>query len=175
MLRNGEKMRLYKILILLICLGLLNACGFKMRGEIDLPEEMKKIYLEGASSQLKNAFSQSIRSSKGEIVSSKKQAGIIVNILEEELDRRSISLSSRGKSTEYELNYYLIYELRDDKENIVVPEKTIEIIKDYFDNQTDVIAKGIEGDIIREEIYQQAVRRIIDKTRFELKKAKLQP
>ncbi len=168
-------MRLTKVIILLSCLGLLNACGFKMRGEIDLPEAMKKIYLDGASGKLQTAFRQSIKASKGTMVRSKDQAGIIINILEEEFDRRTISLSSRGRSTEFELNYYLIYELRDAEENILVPEQTVEIIKDYFDNQSDVIAKDIEGNIIRDEIYHQAVRRIIDKTRFDLKKLELKP
>jgi len=171
----SKKMHLYKVLILLISMSILNACGFHLRSAVDLPEAMKKIYLQDASAKLQGAFKKSIRSSKGELVANPQQAGIIVNILEEEIDRRSISLSSRGKSTEYEINYYLTYELRDSEDKLLIPEQTIEIIKDYYDNQVDVIAKDIEGNLIRDEIYREAVRRMIDKARFELKKVDLQP
>lgn len=168
-------MRLTKVLILLISISMLNACGFKMRTAVDLPEAMKKIYLQGASSKLRNAFKSYLISSKGQLVGDPKKAGIIVNILEEKIYRRSVSLSARGKSTEYQINYYLIYELRDNNDEVLVPEQTLEIIKDYYDNQVDVIAKDIEGNLMQDEIYRQAVRGMVDKARFELKKIELQP
>ena len=161
------------ILTVLISLVMLASCGYKLRGAVDLPESMKKINIVGASTSLMTEFRKSIISSEGTIVDSGQEAGLTIKIVKERMDKRVLSLSSRGKSTEFELNYVVIYELQDPGGKLVIPEQTIEIIKDYFNDQRDVVAKSIEEGVIRNEIYRQAVRRIVDKARFELKKVEL--
>lgn len=166
---QGFSKKLIMGLTLVMLMAQLTACGFKFPTAVDLPKPMRKINIKGASTELRSAFATVIKRANGELVP-EKQADIVVDILEEDLEQRVVSLNSSGNSTEFELNYYVIYELHDSENNILVPEQSLEIIKDFFNNQVDVIAKDVEGNIIRGEIYQQAVQQIIDRSRFELKK-----
>ena len=42
-----------------------------------------------------------------------------------------------------------------------MPEQTIVVVRDYFNEQLNVIGKSQEEDLIRKEIYNDAVRSMI--------------
>lgn len=156
-----------KAVIVVVAL-LLSACGYHLRGAYALPATMKSIYLEGGSGQLRNQFQQVMTSSSGQLVSSPQGADIVVRILNEEANRRTLSLSSRGKSNEFELYYRLEYELTNAGNVVLMEGQPIEIRREYFNDQVDVMAKDNEENVIREEMYQQVVRTIVNQARVAL-------
>ncbi|MCK9397910.1 MAG: LPS assembly lipoprotein LptE, partial [Methylobacter sp.] len=86
----------------------------------------------------------------------------------ENVDRRVLSLSSRGKSNEFELSYRLNYELANAKDVLLMERQSIEVRRDYYNDQQYVIAKENEEAGIRNEMYQQAVRTIVNRARMAL-------
>ncbi len=154
---------------LLLAFALLCAsCGYHLRGAIELPEEMKNVYVQNASSQLLTGFQQVLQYSAGRLVNSPAEAGIIVNVVNEEMRRNTLTLSSIGKSTEYELNYYLDVELLDANGNIIMPKQNIQLRRDYFNTQVNVIGKANEQTLITQEMYRQAVQSIVARARVVL-------
>lgn len=147
---------------------LLSACGYHLRGALDLPENMKNIYVEGGSSPLVEQFKLVMKTSSGQLSDSRKGAGIIIKIYNETFDRRVTSLSSRGKSNEFELSYRLDYEFVDAKDALLMDRQTVDIKRDYYNDQTAVIAKDTEETGIRNEMYQQAVSAIVNRARVVL-------
>lgn len=156
-----------KAVIVVVAL-LLSACGYHLRGAYALPATMKSIYLEGGSGQLRDQFQQVMTSSSGQLASSRQGADIVVRILNEEANRRTLSLSSRGKSNEFELYYRLEYELTNAGNVVLMEGQPIEIRREYFNDQVDVMAKDNEENVIREEMYQQVVRTIVNQARVAL-------
>ncbi|MFA6386125.1 MAG: LPS assembly lipoprotein LptE [Candidatus Paceibacterota bacterium] len=156
-----------KAVIVVVAL-LLSACGYHLRGAFELPGAMKSIYLEGGSEQLRDQFKQLMSSSSGQLVSTRQGAGIVVRILGEESNRRSLSLSSRGKTNEFELYYRLEYELTNAGNVMLMERQPIEIRREYYNDQVDVMAKENEENGIRNEMYQQAVRTIANRARVAL-------
>ena len=148
------------------------ACGYHLRGSIELPEELKRIFLQGASGALHQQFKKTLKSSSGELVSAPEQAKLVINVLNEKASSRVLALSSTGRANEYELSYRIDFELYDGEGNLLVEKKTIEIRRDYFNDQEDVLAKGNETNIIWSEIYRQTVRAIVDRARFSLEARK---
>lgn len=148
---------------------LLTACGYHLRGSIDIPDEMKNIYMEGASSQLHREMKQSLRTSEGELVGVPAQAGMVIKILKDDMQRRVLSLDSQGKATEFELNYTVSYMLLDSSGNVLLEQQDLEINRDFFNSQQDILAKNNEEVVIRDEIYRQAVRTIVTRARAVLK------
>jgi len=149
---------------------LLASCGYHLRGAIDLPPEMDKIYVQNASPPLLDTFRDILLATQRQLVSSAGEAGLVVIVLAEEMLRRDLSLSSTGKSTEYELQYTLGYEMLDGKGKILLKNQTIEINRDYFNAQANVIGKEQEEELIRKEMYRQAVSNIARSARSALKK-----
>lgn len=151
---------------------LLTACGYHLRGAIQLPEALQKIYVRGASAELTNAIARTFRSASGELVATAAEAGMILNVINEDYQRRTISIDSSGYSNEYDLVYRLTFDLLDNQGAVLISAQTIEVSKSYFNEQSSntVLSKGNEEAVLRKELYSQAVRSVIDRARAELKK-----
>jgi LPS-assembly lipoprotein len=156
-----------KAVILSLAL-LLSACGYHLRGAIQLPENMKSIYVEGSSGALLDQFKQIMKTSSSALSSSRTGAGIVIKVANEEFNRRVVSLSSRGKSNEFELEYRLDYEFTNAKDAPLMEKQTVEIRREYYNDQSAVIAKENEENVIRNEMYQQAVQTILNRARVVL-------
>ncbi len=157
------------VLILL----LMTACGYHLRGELQLPEILKKVYVQGASPQLTNAVEQVFGSALGEVVDRSAKAGMVLKVLNEDYQRRTISVSSSGYSNEYELVYRLQYEILDKHEELIIPAQTVTATQSYYNAQSSntLIAKDSEENTLRQEVYKQAVREVVNRARALLKQA----
>jgi len=159
------------VLIKSVILGmalLLSACGYHLRGALELPAGLKNVYLEGGSGQLQEQFNSAMKISSVAIASSPETAGIIVRIFDEDNQRRILSLSSTGTANDFELEYRFDYELVDSKNKVLMPRQSIAIKREYYNDQVAVIAKGNEEAVILNEMYQQAVRSIVSRARVAL-------
>jgi LPS-assembly lipoprotein len=106
-----------------------------------------------------------LRASKGKLSASPNDAGVVVKILKEDLSTRVLSIGATGKSNESELNYYLRFQFYDNEENPMMDEQTIEMAREFFNDQTAVLAKTNEEQLIRKEIYKQAARMLMARAR----------
>jgi len=162
---------LHNGLILCCAVLFLSACGYQLRQSVELPDEMKKMYVQNGSAPLRKRIRKVVKSSSANLAKTPEDAGMIVNILEEDMRRNVLSLSSTGKAIEYELYYTLAFELIDEQGKIVLPRQTIEVSRDYFNDQSGetVLGKASEEGVIREEMYKYAVRSIVDRARSVFK------
>jgi LPS-assembly lipoprotein len=147
--------------VLVAMLSLLVACGYHMRGSIALPAELKNIYAFGASGFLNKELQEILKASDGKMAATPNEAGIVVKVLKEDIRRRVLSVGSTGKSSEIELDYYLRFQFYDNKENPLLEEQTIEIAREFFNDQTAILAKENEELMIQKEIYRQAGRMLM--------------
>ncbi len=148
---------------------LLTACGYHLRSAIDIPEAMKSVYIEGAGSELHREMKQSLRYSEGRLVSAPSQAGLVIKVVKDDMRRRVLALDSQGKAIEFELNYTVTYSLLDAQGKILLDQQNLEIDREFFNSQQDILAKNNEELVIRDEIYRQAVRSIVSRARAVLK------
>lgn len=155
----------FRITFLMGIILIVSSCGYHLRGAIDLPEEMKNIYVQNASPELLAGFRETIQFSAGNLVASPAEAGMIVRVIDEDMDRRVLSLTATGKANEYKLDYLLDFELLDAEGGILMPKQTIELNRSYFTQQINVIGKAYEEQVIREEMYRQAVNAIVSRAR----------
>lgn len=154
--------------IIIVMALLLTACGYHLRGAYQLPNELKAVYLQGESQELHEQFNRTIQSSSGQLLSSPEKAGVVIRFFNERMNRRVLSLSARGRANEFELDYRLEYELVNAGNVVLMPRQPVEIKREYFNDQQDIIAKDNEEKVIRNEMYQQAVRTILNRARSTL-------
>ncbi len=159
--------------VILMLIFLLTACGYHLRGAIQLPEGLKQIYVRGASAELANAIATTFRSASGELVATAAEAGMVLNVINEDYQRHTLSIDSSGYSNEYDLVYRLTFDLLDKQGVALISAQTIEVSKSYFNTQSSntVLSKGNEEAVLRKELYTQAVRSVIDRARAELKRS----
>lgn len=169
----ASRMRKIKIMIriktILILLIFVSACGYHLRGSEYSAENLKKIYLQGASSQLQQDFKKAFRFSVNNLVDDINQAEVVVKIIRENMDKQALSLGSTGRANEFELSYDLQFILLDKAGNKLSKKQTIAVNRDYFNDQKYILAKENEEQVIMTEMYHQAVESIINISRTLLK------
>ena len=158
-------------LMLITVVLLLTGCGYHLRQAVDLPPEMRKVFIQGMA--MTNPFAQNLNEqlsfSDGYLVVEKEQAGMILVVHSQRYSRRAVSLSSQGKANEYELSFHIQFTLKSADGETLMPKQSIEVIKDYFNPQVFVIGKANEEAEIRVEIYKEAVRTLLRRAQIELR------
>lgn len=158
-----------KKLSIIVSIALLaSACGYHLRGAYDLPKGMNNIYLDGGSPLFREQLLNVLTTSSGRLVLLPEQAHIVLRIFSDGIERRTLSLSERGRSNDIELAGHLEYEVSDPKKGVLVSREPIQFRREYFNDQQDVIAKDNEETVIRKEMYQQVARSIINRSRLAL-------
>lgn len=155
-------------LLLISALLSLSACGYQLRGSFDMPEALKNLYLSGSSPYLQTEMSSMLKASKGRFAAVPSEAGIVLKVLKEDMRSRVLSIGTTGKSTESELNYYLRFQFFDSKDQPLMDEQTIEMSREFFNDQTAILAKTGEEQLIRTEIYKQAARMLMARAKIAL-------
>jgi LPS-assembly lipoprotein len=158
-----------KSVIILIAL-LLSACGYHLRGAFELPAGLKNIFLEGGSAPLQAQFKKAMDLSSIPIAASAEVAGIVIRIYDEKSERRVLSLAATGVANDFELDYRMEYEIVDAKDTLLMARQPLEIKREYYNDQLAVIAKESEETIIKNEMYLQAVRTIINRAKSVIDK-----
>jgi LPS-assembly lipoprotein len=162
---------LIKKSVILIMALLSSACGYHLRGALELPAGLKNVYLEGGSAELREQFKRAMEISSVPLSSTPENAGIIVKVFDEDSRRRVLSLNSGGVANDFELSYRFEYELVDSKNKVLMARQPIDIKREYYNDQFAIIAKGNEEAVIRNEMYQQAVRAIVNRARVALEQS----
>ena len=153
---------------LLTCAFLVSACGYHLRGAYEIPKGMKSILLQGGTPAFRQQLNEALKSSSGQLAKSADKADVILKIYEDRIERRVVSLSERGRSNQFELDGRLEYALFDKNNEVILEKEPIAMRREYFNDQQDIIAKDNEESVIRNEMYQQAVRTILNRGRSAL-------
>jgi len=146
----------------------LSACGYHLRGAGQSTVKFKKVYLAGATGALRDGFDEVLKLSSARLAQSPKGADLQVRVLKENLRRRSVSLNFSGRSNEFELNYRVEFQLVGAGKVPLAAGKPVQIIREYFNDQQEILAKNNEEAVIRREIYQQAVRTILERAQTQM-------
>jgi len=150
-------------LLLVLCLltTVLTACGFKLRGAFDLPVELQKIYVVGGQSgELRQDLNDMLAFS-AEVVKRRADADAILTIDKEELDSRTLSVDSRGKVRESEIQYSVIYSLALADGKVLLDKEALLLTRDFIDDENDVIGRSNESVVIKRDLKRDAAQQIL--------------
>lgn len=144
---------------MLVSTLMLSACGFELRGAADLA--FKSIYIQGPNYTVSKDLRKALAINDVTIANNAKDADLLLEFLSETYDRRILSLSGRGRVTEYELLYNLNFRIREAGSELWGPVQTIEGRRDFSYDDTQVLAKSYEETRLREDMQADAVREIM--------------
>ena len=149
-----------KVTVVVFTVSLLSACGFHLRGDYSVPEELSKISVTSYDqySTFTRMMKGQLRMNDVEIVS---PAGNIPNlhIIRESIGERTLSLYQNTRAAEKELTFSASY-------RVTLPEigsKTFStsVTRSYLDNPLTALAKSVERDMIEDEMRKLASSQIL--------------
>ena len=160
-LRKQSVNSIFRFMLLTVLIASLSACGFKLRGAYQLPETLQKIYVQGSTSSDLVKELKEILGYSAVVVAKRSEASAVLNIIKEELERRTLSVDSRGKIREAELQYSVIFSVIDSDGVLLLEKETVMLERDYIDDENDVIGRSNEAGIITRDLKRDAAQRIV--------------
>ena len=149
-------------LVLLFAVSALSGCGWRLRGSSTLDVSLPPLQLQfqQGSAELRRELGQALESSG---VSVTETADLVLVIHSESQGRRVLSVNSSGKVNEYELQYELLFSVRDGEE-VRISNQRIRQQRDYQFDEAAVLAKSEEErrlfEFMRRMSIQSLMRRL---------------
>jgi LPS-assembly lipoprotein len=152
-----------RIILLLAALSLAG-CGFQLRGTADLP--FKTIYMPpatqpGVALDLRRNIQAGTRTT---VVDDPKLAEAVLEFTQESREKVILSLAATGRVREFELQYRVSFRVHDNKGGEFVPSSTVLLTRAVTFNDTDILAKEREDQLIyrsmETDMVQQILRRL---------------
>jgi len=136
------------------CLTLaFGGCGFHLQGHTPLPEVVRTPYVQTVDKQ--SEFIVSLRramlSSGAHPVEQKDKASVVVQIIKDDVVRRTLSVSAQNQPDEYELTYTVRFTVtQGDKE--LLPPTDISNVRSFAFSEQLLLAKNHEEMILRQDM-----------------------
>jgi len=138
----------------------LAACGFKLRGTADVPFET--IYLPGATGGIALDLKRNIQiGTNAKVVDDAAKAQAVMQFTEEAKQKEVLSLTGTGKVREFQLRYRVGFRVHDGKGGEYVPQSTIQLTRDVTFNDTEILAKEQEEQILFRDMQTDMVQQIL--------------
>ena len=149
------------VLALAIALPALSACGFHMLGNTDFA--FKRLYINlPQNSQMRAQLRRLIdNGSDTVIVSDKKDADALLDVLAEDRVKTISSLTPQGVVREYRITYRFRFQLRDAHDNLLIPPSEITQFRDLSYNETQVLAKDYEEAALYRDMQGDTINQLV--------------
>jgi len=135
---------------LILSLALVS-CGYSMRGNINLPDDIRTISLTSEFySPLLISITDNLKNSDINVTDSKNKNLYRINILSESFKRRQLSINASGRVNEYEIIYDLSFEIS--PPNMKSDVETITLYRDYSFDENNIMGNSDREQQIRKEM-----------------------
>jgi LPS-assembly lipoprotein len=156
-----------RILFVIFLASLIGGCGFHLRGDYLLSDELQTLYVSSSDvhGELTRLVKGHLSRNQVKVLKYKDAQTPELRIMSDKLDRRTLSVFENGQVAEYELIYAVHYQLRfgsKDGEPIEEPQDfRFELNRDYQDDPNFALAKSRELSLLLSEMRQSAADKIL--------------
>ena len=147
----------------ILAMGAFSACGWRLRGKIDLP--YKNILISGNLTQeLRDDLDMMFRVNDIQIVQKVQNSELVLEIISEQNARQVLSYNGAGQITAYRIISRVVFRAFDPNGIELIPESDIYLTRDIDFNQSNVQAFDQQvADFVktmRTDIVSQLMRRL---------------
>lgn len=156
-----------KVFIAIFLVNLLSSCGFHLRGDYLLDDELQTLYVSSSDvhGELTRLVKQHLTRNQVKVLNQKIGQSPELRIMSDKLDRRTLSVFQNGQVAEYELIYAVHYQLRFSAKNNEPNEEPLdfrfELNRDYQDDPNLALAKSRELSLLLSEMRKSAADKIL--------------
>ncbi len=158
----------------ILAMSVLSACGWRLRGKIDLP--YKSLLISGNLTQeLRDDLDMLLRVNDIQIVKNVKDAELVLEIISEQNARQILSYNGAGQITSYRIISRIVFRAFDPNGVELMPESDIYLTRDIDFNQSNVqafdqqVAEFVKT--MRIDIVSQLMRRLASIKKLPTKQA----
>lgn len=147
---------------------ILTGCGFQLRGNIDLPSDLKQVsVVSNKYSDLVKNLNQRFSNNNIQVVDKSDKDLYRVKIVSETFNRRQLSINISGRVNEYELIYNIIYQISSPNEK--AKEEAMSLYRDYSFDENNIMGNTDREAQIKKEMTSNAASLIFTKLIAKIK------
>jgi LPS-assembly lipoprotein len=141
-----------------------SGCGFHLQGAGTLPSAMARTYVEAerTHSDFMLSLTDTLRQRGAELLEAPDEGAAVLDITADDTGQRVLSVSARNIPREYEVYYAVTLSLRVGAESLISNE-TLVVTRAYTYDETQVLAKAAEEQIIRRALAEDLARRVMQR------------
>lgn len=146
----------------MVLLSLLAGCGFHLQNAFTVPTEMERTYIatENRHSLFYQELRRQLQAAGMQLADVPGDATATLSISVDETNQRVLSVSTRNVPTEYEVYYSIEYGVDSGDTNLLM-RQFITLTRDYTYDETLVLGKAHEEQLLREAIVKDLVRIVL--------------
>lgn len=140
---------------------LLTGCGFQLRGQADLPFE--RIYVETDGFSLFAAeLRRAIQGGEAvEVTDSAETAQVVLKVINEQREKKILSLQSSGSVSEFLFLYRINYRVMDNKGKDLVAPNEISLQRAMQYDDTQILGKESEEELLFRDMQADAIQQML--------------
>lgn len=136
-------------------------CGFQLRRSAGIPFESLYLDAPGGSAVAQRLRSLLTATRKTRLVTVPGEAEALLKLTQEVRSKTILSLSGAGRVTEYRLGLTLSYSIVGPDERGLAEPESIELNRDMTYDDSQLLAKGAEEQLLYRDMEDSAARRIL--------------
>lgn len=155
--------RILSTLTLICVLLSIQSCGFSLRSDRDMSRQLESVTILGISeySEIGRMLYAALRQSRVAISNDTKTTTAVLNISQQQFNKRVISLDSLGRANQYELVYELVFRVLNPDGSERLKEQKISLRREFLYDSTLVLAKQEEENRLRQDMLSAAVDQLM--------------
>lgn len=151
---------LFRFLFTTLLISLLSACGWHLKGQVDLPIKYRVLNTQlQTASQFSQSWIEQNLLSNGVTLSA--EAPYTLRIVSESASKRTLSVTSNAKASEYELIQALQFVIEDQQGQALTPVVNIESFRTLLYDADAVLGKAQEESALRQEMQKDNASKLL--------------
>jgi LPS-assembly lipoprotein len=149
------------VIVVLLSVALLSACGFRPRGSVALPEDFRQIYID-APTDISDELATFLDSGGATISTTRGEADAVISVQSENFQNRVVAVDAvSGKAREFELLYTLDFSVRMKDGAVLVAPEHLSVRRVYVFDPNAVLGATQNVDVLQVNMRRDAAERII--------------
>jgi len=135
-----------------------SACGFRLAGSDPLPGVLARPYLslKDPYTDFSREFEHRLKSAGATLQGLRANSTASIEVTKDLVEKKTLSVTSQNIPTEYELTYTVTFAVRGPDKELLAPQ-TISLAKDYSFEESALLAKENEADVLRQQMARDLV------------------
>ncbi|MDF1757891.1 MAG: LPS assembly lipoprotein LptE [Legionellaceae bacterium] len=149
---------------LLLTLILLTSCGYHLEGYITMPKWFNNVALinQDMDHDLRPLLVERLKAYDICVCKNIAKADYWLVLEEDKVTERITSVSSSTTPRQYQMTYAVRYRVRSTKGKDIIPPSNAIVTRQFTINSNRILGSDFEGDLLKKEMYRDAVTQILD-------------
>ena len=154
--------KIVNLFLFLLSFSYISSCGYHLAGTGKFSSSLQNTSVQGVgtSRELINSVKRNLASNQINVVEA-EQATALINILEEQTEKITLTVDSDGKAREFELILSVNFDVKRVDDSYLLKEQNISLSRDFVFDKSDLLGTNEEEQQLFTEMRNDAAKLMV--------------